>query len=44
MKKKITFEIKTEASDKTIESYLRCWIRDNFRFGDSVRIKIEDVK
>ncbi len=43
MKKKITFEIETEASDERIKSYLGYWLRDNFQVPKEAEIKIEDL-
>ncbi len=44
MKKKITIEMESEEENERIKTYLVSWLRDNFRFGESATIKIEDVE
>jgi hypothetical protein len=44
MKKKITFEIESEADNDKIISSLICWMIDNFRLNNKPEVNIEDIE
>ena len=44
MIKKISFSVKTDSENQTIDAYLMRWIKDNFRNSEGVKITIEEIK